>query len=165
MANGFFTNLRDEGGSSFKQGGHVGSHSILSIIGSDGEGTRRRAIRSRVLLAATLATSTKEVRVRMRDVSSYGARVEGDDLPPRGTAVVLRRGAFEMFGQIVWAGERAIGIAFDEQVEEEELLVRLRGLAEPEQPAPYRRGGFGRELDPPRLSTGDGWLRSLPGRA
>ncbi len=143
---------------------HVGSQSILDIIGGDGEGTRRRGIRSRVLMVATLATSTREVNVRMRDVSSYGTRVEGADLPPRGTAVVLRRGAFEAFGQVVWAGENAVGIAFDEQLEEEELMARLRGIAQPEQTAPYRRGGFGRELDPPRLSTGDGWLRSLPGR-
>lgn len=143
----------------------MGSHSILGIINSDGTGTRRRAIRSRVLMVATLATSTKEITVRMRDVSSYGSRVEGDDLPPRGTAVVLRRGTFEVFGEIVWSGERAVGIQFDEPVAEEELLTSLRGLGDAAEPAPYRRGGFGRELDPPRLSTGHGWLRSLPGRA
>lgn len=143
----------------------MGGQSILTIIGSDGEGTRRRAIRSRVLMTATLATSTKEVSVRMRDVSSYGTRVEGPDLPARGTTVVLRRGRFEAFGQVVWAGDNAAGIAFDEQLEEEALMARLRGVAEPEELLPYRRGGFGHELDPPRLSTGEGWLRSLPGRA
>ena len=75
----------------------VSSQSILGIINCDGTGTRRRAIRSRVLMVARLATPTREVGVRMRDVSSYGSRVEGDDLPPRGTSVVLKRGTFEVF--------------------------------------------------------------------
>lgn len=143
----------------------MGSHSILSIINADGTGTRRRAIRSRVLMVAKLATSTKEVTVRMRDVSSYGSRVEGADLPPHGTAVALRRGTFEVFGEIVWVGDQAVGIQFDEPVAEDDLMTNLRGLGEVSAPAPYRRGGFGRELDPPRLSTGHGWLRTLPGRA
>jgi hypothetical protein len=92
----------------------MGSQSVLAIIAEDGAGTRRRAIRSRVLMTATLATSTREMRVRIRDVSSYGARLEGDDLPPRGTIVVLIRGTFQAFGNVVWSGENVVGIAFDE---------------------------------------------------
>lgn len=143
----------------------MGSQSILSIIGSDGTGTRRAAIRSRVLLVATLATSTNEMRVRIRDVSPYGARLEGAGLPPRGTCVVLRRGTFEAFGEVVWSGPQAVGVKFDDLVEEQTFMAKLAGLAEPIEETPFRRTGFGRERDPPRLSTGDGWLRSLPGRA
>lgn len=144
----------------------MASHSILAMLANDGNGTRRGAIRNRVLMVATLTTPTKSTGVRIRDVSSTGARVEGTDLPSRGSTVVLTRGSFEAFGQIVWVGDGLVGIAFDEHLPDDALMASLRGLPEPApEPSPYRRGGFDRDPNPPRLSTGDGWLRAIPGRA
>jgi len=54
--------------------------------------------------------------VRVRNLSALGALVEGADLPPAGTALVLRRGALEAVGSVAWAESGKAGLAFGEPV-------------------------------------------------
>lgn len=137
----------------------MASHSILKLIGEDGA-SRRGAIRSRVLMVAKLATSAREVDVRIRDVSATGARVEGADLPRPGSDVILKRGQFEGFGRIVWSVGKAAGIQFDEALDESEMMNQLRGLPASNAPDPdqFRRPGFGHRETHPALSNGRGWV-------
>ena len=139
----------------------VASHSILKLIGEDGSG-RRRSIRNRVLMVAKLATPSREIDVRLRDVSATGARVEGTDLPQPGETVVLKRGAFESFAQIVWVSGAVAGIAFEEAFDEAELISQLKGVPAVAAPNPeeFRRPGFKHGETHPALSNGRGWVRS-----
>lgn len=123
----------------------MASHAMLALVGDTGRECLRRNARHRVLLSATLLTTTDEFRVRLRDLSATGAKVEGARLPPPGTDVVLKRGALELFGSVAWREEDHSGIQFEDPVEEAELL-RAVGCAAPASPAPslepYRRPGF-----------------------
>ncbi|WP_166040060.1 PilZ domain-containing protein [Sphingosinicella sp. YJ22] len=137
----------------------MASHSILKLIGEGGE-SRRRSIRNRVLMVATLHTSSREIAVRLRDVSATGARIEGAELPRPGADVILKRGAFEGFARVVWTSGNVAGIEFDEPIEETELMLRLNGLPPASAPDPdqFRRPGFGHKQQHPSLSNGRGWV-------
>jgi hypothetical protein len=126
-----------------------------------GAGKPRRAKpRRRVMLTARLATPVGNERVRLRDVSANGARIEGDNLPPHGTPVQLTRGTFSVFGLMVWHEGEAGGVEFDEPLDEARLLEALKGLsAGPNVPEPYRRPGLRhRQSTGPRYSDGSGWV-------
>jgi len=140
----------------------VASHSILKLIGEDGA-SRRRSIRSRVLMVAKLATSAREIDVRIRDISAGGARIEGMELPREGSDVILRRGAFEGFARVIWSTGTAAGIEFEEAFDENDVMVRLKGLPAAAAPDPdqYRRPGFSHREQHPALSNGRGWVGSL----
>ncbi len=54
--------------------------------------------------------------------------MEGASLPLVGTDVILRCGAIDVFGTVVWATDERCGVHFDEPVSPREL-VALRQLA------------------------------------
>jgi len=141
----------------------MASNSILNLMG-EGD-PRRGARRRRVMLSAKLSTSSGEFDVRIRDVSATGARIEGVELPAADTIVVLKRGSFCMFGQLVWVNGERGGIAFDEPLDDAELMETIKGMpaAPAPAPTPYRRPGFTRQSHAP-LSDGRGWVDSLPRR-
>jgi hypothetical protein len=140
----------------------MASHSILKLIGESGE-SRRGAIRSRVLMVAKLATSARDIDVRIRDVSATGARIEGADLPRPGSDVILKRGGFQAFASVIWSDGNAAGIQFDEPFDERELMLKLKELPARAAPDPdqHRRPGFSHTDAHPALSNGRGWVSSL----
>ena len=140
----------------------MASHSILKLIGEDGA-SRRQSIRSRVLMVAKLATPARDIDVRIRDISSGGARIEGVDLPRPGSDVILERGGFQGFARVIWSHGNAAGIQFDEPLDEAELMLKLKGLRPTTAPDPdqFRRPGFGHKESHPALSNGRGWVSSL----
>ena len=137
----------------------MASHSILKLIGEDGA-SRRGSIRSRVLMVAKLRTPSREIDVRIRDVSATGARIEGADLPRPGSDVILKRGGLEGFARVIWAEGNAAGIQFDEPFDETELMLQLKGLSAPRAPDPdqCRRPGFSHKQQHSPLSNGRGWV-------
>lgn len=76
----------------------------------------RRAERTHLFLVATLAFGRASTPVRVRNLSATGALVEGADLPSLGTAIILRRGALEAVGSVVWTEPGKAGLAFREPV-------------------------------------------------
>lgn len=50
--------------------------------------------------------------VRVRNLSTTGALVEGADVPPVGTRIILRRGTLEAAGSVAWAGTGKAGLTF-----------------------------------------------------
>ena len=72
----------------------------------------RRSERTHLFLVATLTGGGISDSVRVRNLSPTGAQVEGLALPGHGTLVVLRRGALEAAGTIVWAAKGRAGVAF-----------------------------------------------------
>ena len=115
----------------------------------------RRFARQPMLLAARLVLVSGERSVHVRDLSVGGARIAGEDLPPVGTDVMLKRGDFESFGQIAWLSHGQAGIAFDELLDDEAVEVIQR----PAQAATPAAPGFGRkQTGHGRLSNGAGWI-------
>jgi hypothetical protein len=135
----------------------MGSQRILSMF-EEGE-PRRAALRKRVMLSARLSTSTAAFEIRIRDVSATGARIEGAELPAQGSAVLLKRGTFSVYGSLVWVSGAVAGIHFDEPLDADDLMESLKGLPTPAPVAAelFRRPGLNRRSHP-RLSDGTGWL-------
>ena len=68
-------------------------------------------------LVAQLRTASASFDVRIRDLSSLGARVEAGRLPVPGTIVCLQRGGAALFGVMAWAEDGLGGILFDEELD------------------------------------------------
>jgi hypothetical protein len=113
------------------------------------------------MLTARMATSSSSEQVRLRDVSASGARIEAANLLPLGTCVLLTRGTFTAYGQLVWRNGTSGGVRFDEPLDEETILDALNGLSPAPAPAePYRRAGLNRSGHSPD-SDGSGWVELL----
>lgn len=82
----------------------------------------RRSSRSPVLLSAKVELRGAEVPVILRNLSSEGALIEGAQLPPEGASTRFHRNDLTVEGRIVWVEGRYAGMAFDRQLEREELL-------------------------------------------
>lgn len=138
----------------------MGSSRILSLIRDKEEEDRRASNRARVLLSAQLHSSSQVYRVRIRDVSAIGARIEADgSLPRPGAVVCLQRGSRLAYGVMAWIQGGAGGITFDEELPENYFGGDRPAEAEaPAGETPYRRPGFGRMDESPRYSDGRGWI-------
>lgn len=76
----------------------------------------RRAERTHLFLVATLTFGRASAAVRVRNLSASGALVEGADVPPPGTEIVLQRGVLEAVGTVAWASAGKAGLAFTDPV-------------------------------------------------
>lgn len=77
----------------------------------------RRAERVHLFLVATLYFGRMSNPVRVRNLSATGALVEGASLPQFGETVILRRGALEAHGTVIWSGSGKAGLKFSGLVE------------------------------------------------
>jgi hypothetical protein len=135
------------------KGADVGASGFAGF-GATGIEARRYA-RQPMVVAARLILVTGERAVHIRDLSEGGARIAGEDLPTVGTDVMLKRGAFESFGQIAWVSHGQAGIAFDELLDDEAAAA----IQLPAQAATPARAGFGRKThSDARVSDGSGWI-------
>jgi hypothetical protein len=108
----------------------LGAGVFGAVRADKAEGRRRE--RMRVLLAARLSTTCHDRPVKIRDISSEGAMIEGDAVPSEGTDVILQRGPIEVFATVVWSDGRQCGLEFESVLEEEDFLTLLN----PPLPAP-----------------------------
>jgi hypothetical protein len=97
---------------------------VFGAVSGDEAGNRRRE-RMRVLLAARLVTTFNDRPVKIRDLSSEGAMIEGDGVPSEGTDVILQRGPIEVFATVVWSDGRQCGLEFEDALVEEDFLTLL----------------------------------------
>jgi hypothetical protein len=117
----------------------MGSQKMLAFM--DGAPEQRRSPRYRVLLIARLVTTYSQRIVKLRDLSTSGAMIEGPRIPPVGTDILLQRGSLEVFGRIVWARDMQAGIEFDEPLTETMLWMQVNAArhieeSDPAPPAP-----------------------------
>jgi len=89
---------------------------------------RRGEPRAYIQLPASVEALGGRNAVSLLDVSRTGARLEGADLPGVGKDVVLRCGAIDTFGTVVWNVSGRCGVHFDEPIGGQDL-VALRGVA------------------------------------
>jgi hypothetical protein len=90
---------------------------------------RREGPRYRVLLVAKLVTTTDEQPVKIRDISTWGAMVEGGKLFSKGTDLILQRGATEIFAKVSWNNGRRCGLEFDDALSAAELTDFIKQSA------------------------------------
>lgn len=101
----------------------------------------RKSRRSNVLMSASLELSGMSLPVKLRNLSSDGALVEGDKLPVEGSSVQFRKGELSVAGRVAWAKTRHAGISFMHALEPDQVLRHIptpRARVKPE----FRRPGF-----------------------
>jgi hypothetical protein len=81
--------------------------------------------RSNVFLTATLDTGAGSVPVRIRNLSSTGALIDGGGLPPPGAKVRLMRGRLSAAGELSWQARKQAGLSFEGEINVDEWVQRL----------------------------------------
>jgi hypothetical protein len=72
--------------------------------------------RANVFLSAVLDTGSQVVPIRIRNISSNGALIDGTNIPDAGSNVVLLRGSLSANGHVAWRESAQAGIRFDHVV-------------------------------------------------
>jgi hypothetical protein len=75
-----------------------------------------RDVRTKVLLSATLYTQSSSAAVRIRNMSSSGAMIEGVTLPAIGSSVMLQRAELSIGADVMWSAAGRCGIKFQGSV-------------------------------------------------
>lgn len=86
---------------------------------------RRDSPRGAVMLAATVHDAGQSGAVKVRNLSSSGALVEGEALPRAGASVLFGRNGQLLRSHVVWADGSRGGIRFDQPLEFEACLRRV----------------------------------------
>ena len=104
----------------------------------------RQSRRSNVLLAATIELAGAALPVKLRNLSTEGALIEGDELPVEGSEVVFRRNDLKVTSRVAWVDGKHAGIAFRRPIAQEEVL---RNIPSPRHrtPVKFGRTGFARQ--------------------
>ena len=85
-------------------------------------GNARRSTRSKLLMSASLEHRGGSIKVKLRNLSTEGAMVEGDRCPRAGSRVVFRKNELALPGKIAWSKGGRAGIAFDAGLDPEAVL-------------------------------------------
>jgi hypothetical protein len=101
----------------------------------------RRSRRSPVLLAASIEVAGAPIDVKLRNLSEEGALIEGEGLPEDGTSTWFMRKDLRVKGRVVWVHGRYAGIAFDQQLNPDQVL-RSIGKPKPKAEQDFRRPGL-----------------------
>ena len=117
----------------------------------------RQSRRSNVLLAATIEVSGSALPVKLRNLSTEGALIDGDDLPIEGSEVLFRRNEIKVKSRVAWVSGKQAGIAFHRPIPQEDVL---RNIPSPRHRAPLKFGRSGlahRELTPEERRLAESW--------
>jgi len=112
---------------------------------------RRDSPRAHIVLAGSVDALSGRQQISLLDISQLGACLEGPDLPAAGKDAILRCGAIDTFGTVVWASDGRCGLRFDEPISTKELMA-LRELA-----AATERSG----VTPEQLQATADWMNGL----
>lgn len=82
----------------------------------------RSGPRTQLFLSAMIRFGSLSAAIRLRDLSSTGARVEGDSLPPVGAAALITRGTLNASGMIIWRDRKGCGVRFETPLSLEEWM-------------------------------------------
>ena len=99
----------------------------------------RRSRRSNVLLAASIEVAGASLAVKLRNLSTEGALVEGESLPVEGSEVLFRRNDLSVTSRVAWVHGKHAGVAFCRPIAQEDVLrnipkPRYRGAADFKRP-------------------------------
>jgi len=117
----------------------------------------RQSRRSNVLLAATIEVAGGSVPVKLRNLSTEGALIEGDDLPIEGSEVLFCRNELKVMSRVAWVDGKHAGIAFRRQIPQEDVLRNIPNPRHRAQPNFGRSGFAHRKLTPQELRLAQSW--------
>ena len=86
----------------------------------------QREARKSFMLAATLEESGVGVPVRIRNMSTRGALIDGDYLPSPGATIELARLAMRVTGTVVWRQHGRCGVKLGTDVRPDEWVAGVR---------------------------------------
>ena len=122
----------------------------------------RRSRRSHLLMAATLEVSGRAINVKLRNLSSDGAQVEGDQLPVEGTRLLFRKGDLAVDGCIIWTKGKQAGIVFAQKLETQAVLNQI-AVPRPRVESDFRRPGLAtRALTEQERKLAESWIPVSP---
>jgi hypothetical protein len=122
----------------------------------------RRSRRSHLLMTATLEVSGRAINVKLRNLSSDGAQVEGDQLPVEGTSLLFRKGDLAVAGCIIWTKGRQAGIIFAQKLETQAVLNQI-AVPRPRVETDFRRPGLAtRALTEQERKLAERWIPVSP---
>jgi PilZ domain len=102
----------------------------------------RRQRRANVLMAASLEVSGSSFPVKLRNLSSDGALIEGDALPIEGAEVRFCRLELNQAARVVWVRGTRAGLSFQEPLSPEAVLRHVP-TPRPRVAPDFRRPGLG----------------------
>jgi hypothetical protein len=112
----------------------------------------RRSRRSPVLLAATVELGGAVHDVKLRNLSSDGALIDGGETLPEGAAVTFCRKDLRVRARVAWVQGNHAGLAFDTPLEPGEVLRHIpRRESKPLPPQLFARPAVSRH----HLSAGE----------
>ena len=118
----------------------------------------RRSRRSNVFLAASIEVSGSTLPVKLRNLSSQGALIEGDGLPVEGTEILFRRKNLSVKGRVAWVANDQAGVAFNALLPQEEVLRNIP-KPRPRVMPDFRRPGLAcRKLTPDEQRLVESWV-------
>ena len=118
----------------------------------------RRTRRSNVLMTAAIELSGASWPVKLRNLSSEGALVEGDKLPVEGAEVVFRKAELSVPGRVAWVKGKRAGIGFIEHLRPEDVLRHIP-TPRPRVLPDFRRPGFvARPLSADERRLAEDWV-------
>ncbi|WP_395001041.1 PilZ domain-containing protein [Sphingomonas sp.] len=122
----------------------------------------RRSRRSNVLMSASIELSGASLPVKLRNLSSDGALVEGDKLPVEGAEVLFRKAELSLVGRIAWVEGKRAGVAFAEPLHANAVLRHIptpRARVQPD----FRRPGLRTQpLSAADVLFGESWVTRSP---
>jgi hypothetical protein len=86
---------------------------------------QRSQSRSNVFLSAALVVGSATVPVRLRNLSTRGALLEGASLPPAGSHARVLRGELSADGEIAWQAQGQAGLSFSTEINVAEWVRRI----------------------------------------
>ena len=89
------------------------------------QANNRSEDRSNVFLAAALEGDSKVHPVRIRNLSTSGALVEGAGLPVVGSCIRLRRGTLQVEGDLAWQNASQAGLNFSSPIRVADWIRRI----------------------------------------
>ena len=101
----------------------------------------RRGRRSPVLLAASVEVAGVSQTVKLRNLSSEGALVEGEQLPLEGSTSFFQRNDLRVKCRVAWVQGRYAGLAFARPLKQAEVLRNVP-RPRPRIPQEFRRPGL-----------------------
>jgi hypothetical protein len=117
----------------------------------------RKSRRSNVLLAASIEALGTVIPVKLRNLSTEGALIEGTNLPVEGSEVLFRRNDLSVNSRIAWVHGKQAGVAFPTPIPQEEVL---RNIPKPRYRAPvqFKRSGLAcREMSAEERRLAESW--------
>ena len=117
----------------------------------------RRSRRANVLLAATIEAFGNSIPVKLRNLSTEGALIEGKNLPLEGASVVFKRNELSVDSRVIWVLGDQAGVAFNDSIACEDVL---RNIPSPRYRAPVKFGRPGlatRQLTSEERRLAESW--------